>query len=84
MQLIAKALSLPTAASANNLSMIISGRLRVNNPNPSNTQVVITQSEESEELSLQGMDGVFLRIPAPGCAEPRTPSLSSSKLSVEL
>ena len=64
--------------------MIISGRLHENNRNPSNTQVVITQSEKGEELCLQDMDGVFLRIPASECASPRTPSVSTSELSVEL
>ena len=83
-QLIARGLSLPTAASAGNLSVMISGRLHENNRDPSNTQVVITQSEKGEELSLQDMDGVFLRIPASECASPRTSSVSSSELSVEL
>ena len=62
---------------------MISGRLCENNHDPSNTQVVITQSEEGEELSLQDMNGVFLRIPAPECTS-GTPSVSSSELSVEL
>ena len=83
-QLIAKALSLPTAASANDLSVMISGTLHENNRDTSNTQVVITQSEEGEELPLQDMDGVFLRILVSGCVSPRTPSISSSELSVEL
>ena len=83
-QLIARGLSLPTAASAGDLSVMISGRLHENNRDPSNTQVVITQSEKGEELSLQDMDGVFLRIPASECASPRTSSVSSSELSVEL
>ena len=73
-----------TAASAGDLSVMISGRLHENNRDPSNTQVVITQSEKGEELSLQDMDGVFLRIPASECASPTTLSVSSSELSVEL
>ena len=64
--------------------MMISGRLHESNRDPSNTQVVITQSEKGEEVSLQDMDGVFLRIPASECASPRTSSVSSSELSVEL
>ena len=83
-QLIARGLSLPTAASAGDISVMISGRLHENNRDPSNTQVVITQSEKGEELSLQDMDGVFLRIPASECASSRTSSVSSSELSVEL
>ena len=82
-QLILEGLSLPTAASASDLSVMISGRLCENNHDPSNTQIVITQSEEGEELSLQDMNGVFLRIPAPECTS-GTPSVSSSELSVEL
>ena len=83
-QLIARGLSLPTVASAGDLSVMISGRLHENNRDPSNTQVVITQSEKGEELSLQDMDGVLLRIPASECASPRASSVSSSELSVEL
>ena len=83
-QLIARGLSLPTAASAGDLSVMISVRLHENNRDPSNTQVVIIQSEKGEELSLQDMDGVFLRIPASECASPRTSSVSSSELFVEL
>ena len=64
--------------------MMISGRLHESNRDPSNTQVVITQSEKGEAVSLQDMDGVFLRIPASECASPRTSSVSSSELSVEL
>ena len=75
-QLIAIGLSLPTAASAGDLSVMISGRLHENNHDPSNTQVVITQSEEGEELSLQDLDGVFRRIPASECASPRTCTIS--------
>ena len=67
-QLIARGLCLPTAASAGDLSVMISGRLPENNYDPSNTQVVITQSEKGEELTLQDMDGVLLRIPASECA----------------
>ena len=63
-QLIAESLCLPTTASASDLSVMIGGKLCENNHDPSNTQIVITQSEEGEELSLQDMDGVFLRIPA--------------------
>ena len=63
---------------------MISGRLHENNRDPSNTQVMITQLEKGEELSLQDMDGVFLRIPASECESPRMSSVSTSELSVEL
>ena len=66
------------------LSVMISGRLHENNRDTYNIQVMITQSEKCEELSLQDMDGVFLRIPASECASPRTSSVSSNELSVEL
>ena len=63
-QLIAKSLSLPSATSATDLSMMISGILIENNCDPSNTQVMITQSEEDEKQPLQDMDGIALSIPA--------------------
>ena len=75
---------MPTAASASNLSVMIIGRLCENNHDPSYTQVVITQSEGCEELSLQDMDGVFLRLPASVYTSSRIPSVSSSEVSVEL
>ena len=62
-QCIAKALELPTAASSSDLLVMVCGRLSDNNHDPSNTQVVVTRSEEGEELSLQDIEGVFLRIP---------------------
>ena len=83
-QLIAKGLDLPTAASACDLSVMISGRLHKNNHDPSYTQVVITQSEEGEELSLQDMGGVFLRIPASKCTSSRTSPAPTSEVSAEL
>ena len=63
-QLVAESLCIPTTVSASDLSVMISGKLHENNHDPFNTQIVITYSEEGQELSLQDMDGVFLRIPA--------------------
>ena len=82
-QLIAKGLDLPTGASAIDLSVMINGRLQESNHGPSYTQVVITQSEEGEELSLQDMNGVFFRIPALKCTSAKT-STPISEVSVEL
>ena len=75
---------MPTAASASNLPVMIIGSLCENNHDPSYTQVVITQSEDCEELSLQDMDGVFLRLPVSEYTSSRIPSVSSSEVSVEL
>jgi len=51
-QLIARGLDLPSAASASNLSVMISGRLHDNSHDPSKVQVVITKPEKGKELSL--------------------------------
>ena len=83
-QLIAESLCLPTTASASDLSVMIAGKLCENNHDPSNTQIVITQSEEGEELSLQDMNGVFLRIPAVRSSSLRASPSISSEVSVEL
>ena len=83
-QLIAESLCLLTTASASDLSVMIGGKLCENSHDPSNTQIVITQSEEGEELSLQDMDGVFLRIPAVRSTLLRTSPSPSSEVSVEL
>ena len=42
---------------------MICGRLREENRDPSNIQVTVSQSGEAEELCLQDVNGVFLRIP---------------------
>ena len=54
---------LPTTASGSDLLVIMCGKLHDNNHDPSNVQVVGTKTEGGEELSLQDMDGVFLRVP---------------------
>jgi len=63
LQKIAAALDLPTTASGSDLLVIVSGKLCDIKHEPSNVQVVATKTEEGEELSLQDMDGVFLRVP---------------------
>jgi len=62
-QKIAGALDLPTTASGSDLFVIVSGKLHDIKHDSSNVQVVATKTEEGEELSLQDMDGVFLRVP---------------------
>jgi len=42
--------------------VIVRGKLRDNQRDPSNVQVVATKSEEGEKLSLQDMDGEFLTV----------------------
>ena len=84
MQLIARDLDLPTAASACDLSVMISGRLHENSHDPSKVQVVITMLEEGEELSLQDIDGIFLKIPPEQCASPGTMPAPISEVSVDL
>jgi len=62
LQKIAGALDLPTTASDGDLLVIMSGKLHDIRHDPSNVQVVATKTEEGEELSLQDMDGEFLRV----------------------
>jgi len=42
---------------------MVCGKLCDNEHDLSNVQVAVTRTEEREELSLQDMDGVFLRVP---------------------
>ena len=72
-KLITKAfLSLPTTASASDLAVMIHGKFREENRNPTDIEVIVIQSEKGEELLLQGVDGVFLKIPAENCVLFRT------------
>ena len=80
-QLIAKALSLPTTASASDLAVMIDGKFREENRNPTDIQVIVIQSEKGEELLLKDVDGVFLKIPADNCASSRTSPTPSSQVS---
>ena len=47
MQLIARGLDLPTAASASDLSVMISGRLHENSHDPSKVQVIMSHANDS-------------------------------------
>ena len=78
-QLIVKTLSLPTTASASDLAVIIDRKFREENSNPNDIQVIVTQSEKGEELLLQDVDGVFLKIPAKNCASSRMSPTPSSR-----
>ena len=60
---IATALELPTSATGDDLTVMITGKLQELDHNPTSVQVVVTNSEEGESLSLQDVDGVFLQIP---------------------
>ena len=82
MQRLAKRLELPALATGSDLLVMITGRLRESNHDPTNVQVVVSNSEEGEELSLQDMDGVFLRLPTPKKASLRTPPLLDRESSV--
>ena len=63
MQQIAGALDLPTTASGSDLLVMVCGKLCDDNNDLSNVRVVATKTEGGKELSLQDMDGVFLRVP---------------------
>ena len=60
---IATALELPTSATGDDLTVMITGKLQELDHNPTSVQVVVTNSEEGESLSLQDVDGVFLQVP---------------------
>jgi len=45
--------------------VMVSGRLHESSYDPTNVQVVVTEMQEGEELSLQDMDGVFLHLFVP-------------------
>ena len=62
-QQIAGVLDFPTTASSSDLLVMVCGKLHDNNHDPSNVEVVATETEGGEELSLQDMDGMFLRVP---------------------
>ena len=59
---LAEVLGLPTFATGSDLLVMITGKLRETDRDPTNIQVVVTHKEDGEELSLQDMDGVFLHF----------------------
>ena len=62
-QHLARALNLPTSATRGDLEVMISGRLAETNHDTTNIQVIVTQGEEGEQLSLRDMEGIFLVTP---------------------
>ena len=62
-QHLARALNLPTSATRGDLEVMISGRLAETNRDTTNIQVIVTQGEEGEQLSLRDMEGIFLVTP---------------------
>ena len=51
---------------------MMDGKFREGNRNPTDIQVIVIQSEKGEELLLQDVDGVFLKILAENCVSCRT------------
>ena len=43
---------------------MIDGKFREENRNTTDIQVIVIQSEKGEEVLLQDVDGIFLKIPA--------------------
>ena len=58
-QHLASALDLPATASRGDLEVMICGKLTEMNYDTTNVQVVITQCEDGEELSLRDIEGTF-------------------------
>ena len=65
MKQLAEVLRLPTSATGSDLLVMIAGKLRETDRDPTNIQVVVTHKEDGEELSLQDMNGVFLHFIVP-------------------
>ena len=79
---IASALELPSSATGEDLLVMVTGKLKELSHNPSDVQVVVTNSEEGESLSLQDVDGVFLHVPASSDILKTTMLLSDREASV--
>ena len=69
-----------TTASASDSAVMIDGKFREENRNPTDIQVIIIQSAKGEELLLQDVDEVFLKIPAENCVSSRTSPTPSSQV----
>ena len=63
MQQLARGLGLPTAATKSDLEVMINGKLVDMFHDPKCVQVIVSVTEQGEELSLGDMDGIFLVIP---------------------
>ena len=63
MQQLASGLGLPTAATKSDLEVMINGKLVDMFHDPKCVQVIVSVTEQGEELSLRDMDGIFLVIP---------------------
>ena len=63
---------------------MISRRLHENSHDLSKVQVVTTKSQEGEELSLQDIDNIFLKILPERCASPLSMLAPISEVSVDL
>ena len=62
-QHLARALTLPAAAPRSDLEVMISGKIREIRGKGVQAQVVLSLSEEGEQLSLRDQDGTFLVAP---------------------
>ena len=56
-------MELSTSATGDDLVVVITGRLQELGHNPASVQVVATNSEKGQSLSLQDVNGVFLCVP---------------------
>ena len=77
-QQLALTLDLPATATRDDLEVMISGKLAEMGHDATNVQVVITQSEEGEQLSLRDMGGTFWVTP-PLASKSPTPTPSQEE-----
>ena len=76
MKRLAVALDISTSATSDDLSLLIAGKLEEMDREPRNVQVLVQEMPRGSYLSLQDMDGVFVRAEPPEPPEERedTPS----------
>ena len=72
---IARGLEVPTTASLDAIRQLIDGKLEEMGRDPRSTQVIIEEGEKGIHVSLQDVDGVFLKV-APPAGELSEPTSS--------
>ena len=83
MQQLASGLGLPTAATKGDLEVMINGKLVDMFHDPKCVQVIVSVTEQGEELSLRDMDGIFLVIPPLSRMVSKSPTSSEGNWSEE-
>ena len=82
-QQLASALGLPKAATKSDIEVMITGKLTEMYHDPRSVQVVVSHTEQGEQLSMKDKDGTFLVTP-PLTVRQRSPTPTFSKEEEEL